>query len=273
MTGAADGWPRGTQSTMTLTPRPWPRRAGRRSRPGFRKPGRRRCSPRCRSRSRPSATGRTATARSRPPRANHPDLGRPRRRGGRPFIYGVGGYGAWPGTSTFQERAASRCCEAAGTVIQDRGGPSDNRHSDTTAADPQHDPGSPRPAPLVAVPYPPGSRARHCLGPRWPVHHDRQLGNQQAHPARHAAPDHDGGRLDRHRLPHRRGDRGAGVREAIRQHRPAETIRVDSGGLPGRHRPDRPYPQGHQLDRLPLRDAGHRRHGHRRRVLGDQLGD
>src|ERR1700733_6080730 len=33
-------------------------------------------------RSRPSATGRTATARSRPPRANHPDLGRPRRRDG-----------------------------------------------------------------------------------------------------------------------------------------------------------------------------------------------
>ena len=89
-------------------------------------------------------------------------LGRPRRRGGRPLIYGVGGYGACPGTSTFQERAASRCCEAAGAVIQDRGGPNDDRRPDTTAADPQHDPGSPRPAPLVAVPYPPGPRARHC---------------------------------------------------------------------------------------------------------------
>jgi hypothetical protein len=59
------------------------------------------------------------------------------------------------------KNAAARCCEAAGTVIQDQGGPSDNRHPDTTAADPQHDPGSPRPAPLVTVPYPPGSRARH----------------------------------------------------------------------------------------------------------------
>ena len=41
-------------------------------------------------------------------------------------------------------------------------GPNDDRRPDTTAADPQHDPGSPRPAPLVAVPYPPGPRARHC---------------------------------------------------------------------------------------------------------------
>jgi MFS family permease len=72
----------------------------------------------------------------------------------------------------------ARCCEAAGTVIQDRGGPNDDRRPDTTAADPQHDPGSPRPAPLVAVPYPPGPRARHCLGPRWPVHHDRQQPGQ-----------------------------------------------------------------------------------------------
>ena len=54
-------------------------------------------------------------------------LGRPRRKGGRPFIYGVGGYGACPGTPTFQERAAFRCCEAAGTVIQDRGDPNDDR--------------------------------------------------------------------------------------------------------------------------------------------------
>ena len=59
-------------------------------------------------------------------------LGRPRRKGGRPFIYGVRGYGACPGTPSFQERAASRCCEAAGTVIQVRGVPM------TTAAGTSH---------------------------------------------------------------------------------------------------------------------------------------
>ena len=32
-------------------------------------------------------------------------------------------------------------------------------------------------------------------------------------------------------------------------------------------------PKGVRLDRLPLRDPDHRRHGHRRRVLGHQLGD
>ena len=234
---------------------------------------RRRCSPRCRSRSRPSATGRTATARvaatpsessgSRPPSAQ-----------GRPAVYlrswgirNVPRHVYLPRTRGSPMLRGRWHCHPGSRGSQWQPPPR------TTAADPQHDPGSPRPAPLVAVPYPPGSRARHRLGPRWPVHHDRQLGNQQAHPARHAAPEHDGGRLDRHRLPHRRGDRGAGVREAVRHARAPETIRVDSGGLPGRHRPDRPYPQGHQLDRLPLRDAGHRRHGHRRRVLGDQLGD
>ena len=45
------------------------------------------------------------------------------------------------------------------------------------------------------------------------------------------------------------------------------------GDLPDRHGRDRVHPEGRGLDHLPVPDQGGCRPGHRRRVLGHQLGD
>src|SRR5580693_6112292 len=99
-----------------------------------------------------------------------------------------------------------------GRSLKGSGIPDGSHRPKAATADPQHDPGAARPAPLDAFPYPPGSRARHRLDPRRAVRHDRQLRDEQIDPARHAEPEHGAGRLHRHPLPRRRGDRGAGVR-------------------------------------------------------------
>ena len=160
-----------------------------------------------------------------------------------------------------------------GRSLKRSGVPDGNRRREAATADPQYHPGAARPGPLDAFPYPPGCRARRRLGPRRAVHHDRQLPDEQTDPAQHAGPEHGAGRLDWHPLPRRRGDRGAGVRADVRHARAPQAVHVDPRGLPVRHRPDGSYPEGVRLDRLPLRDPDHRRHGHRRRVLGHQLGD
>ena len=53
-----------------------------------------------------------------------------------------------------------------------------------------------------------------------------------------------------------------------------QAVHHHPGRLPGRQRPDRAHPrQRRRLARLPVRHPVHRRHGHRRRVRGDQLRD
>ena len=148
-----------------------------------------------------------------------------------------------------------------------------HQHHRGSAADPQHHPGTSGPNALVAVPHSDGSRARHRVDPGRAVDHGRQCGHLDSHAARHPAPDNDRGGGDRNRLPARRGDRGAGIREAFRQARAPKPVHVDPGRLPdwdwayGVHR------HRDRLARLLVRDPVHCRQRHRGRVLGHQLGD
>ena len=78
----------------------------------------------------------------------------------------------------------------------------------------------------------------------------------------------------RHGLPGRRGRRRAVLRVAVGQAGPQEAVHHHAGRLPGRQRADRAHAQQrHRLAGLPVRHPVHRRHGHRRRVRGDQLRD
>ena len=78
----------------------------------------------------------------------------------------------------------------------------------------------------------------------------------------------------RDRLPPRRGGRGAVLRPPVRQVGSPQPVHDHPRGLPVRRGPDRRSPSGTVTSWvvLALRVPVHRRHGHRRRVRGHQLG-
>ena len=111
------------------------------------------------------------------------------------------------------------------------------------------------------------------LGPRRPRDHHRGQRRARPDPAQHAEPGRGRGRRHRLVVPDRRGHRRAVLRPAVRQARPQEPVRDHPRRLPDRQRAHRGDPRRRPLDHLPLRHPDHRRHGHRRRVRRDQLGD
>ena len=131
-----------------------------------------------------------------------------------------------------------------------------------------------RPALVGAVPHPDGPRARRGLGPGRPRDHHRRRASARVLTDKTTL-----GLCsatvgaDRHRLPARRGVRRAALRQAVRRARPQEPVHRHPRRLPRRQRAHR-ADLGQQRPRggLPVPDAVHRRHGHRRRVRRDQLG-
>ena len=125
-----------------------------------------------------------------------------------------------------------------------------------------------------AVPYPAGHRPRCGLGARRPRDHDRQQRRRPDQPEAGAEPLLlRSGVRRRHRLPPRRGGRGPVLRPDVGQVRPPQPVHDHPRRVPVRRRAHRAHLRA--LAGLGLLGLGlpvHRRHGHRWRVRGHQLG-